>query len=175
MHEIFIDPEQLVLWRDVLNGADPDWDEIFASYRACLDWPATVFWRELAEYYPDAKILLNVRPTKRWVQSMEATICKLLPNREEHPDEYARDVLDMAEEAVNRRTFDGRLDDPSVLAEVFDQRTAEVCEAIDPERLLVYDVEQGWEPLCKFLDKPVPEEPFPRSNNAKEFWDIFGS
>lgn len=175
MHEVFIDPEQLTLWQDVLRASERDWDAVFACYRACVDWPATVFWRELADYYPDARVLLNVRPTADWVRSMQATICKLLPNRTEHPDEYAREVLEMAEEVVNRRTFDGRLDDPSLLADVFEQRIAEVKEAIEPERLLIFDVREGWEPLCEFLGKPVPEEPFPRGNNAAEFWQIFGS
>ena len=44
--------------------------------------------------------------------------------------------------------------------------------SIDADRLLVFEVSQGWEPLCKFLGVPVPKGPFPRSNNREEFWDI---
>lgn len=38
---------------------------------------------------------------------------------------------------------------------------------VPKERLLEWSVEDGWEPLCKFLGKPVPEnEPFPHANSA---------
>ena len=37
------------------------------------------------------------------------------------------------------------------------------------ERLLEFDVRDGWEPLCDFLHKPIPKEPFPRTNQRYEF------
>jgi len=49
-----------------------------------------------------------------------------------------------------------------------------VRETIPAERLLVFHVADGWEPLCEFLDAPVPDEPFPRTNPKKEFWEHFG-
>ena len=38
-----------------------------------------------------------------------------------------------------------------------------------PERLLVYEVKEGWEPLCRFLGVPVPQTPFPHVNDAETF------
>ena len=41
--------------------------------------------------------------------------------------------------------------------------------AIAPERLLVYEVGEGWDRLCKFLGVPVPAEPYPSENSREEF------
>ena len=37
---------------------------------------------------------------------------------------------------------------------------------VPPEKLLVMSWSEGWEPLCNFLDKPIPDEPLPRANDA---------
>jgi len=49
-----------------------------------------------------------------------------------------------------------------------------VRAAIPPARLLVFDVAEGWAPLCRFLDRPVPAEPFPRVNSTEQFWEMIG-
>ena len=61
---------------------------------------------------------------------------------------------------------------PAELAAAFDVEVAAVKNALPPERLLVFEVKDGWEPLCTFLDQPVPTIPFPRSNNTEEFRDL---
>jgi hypothetical protein len=71
-------------------------------------------------------------------------------------------------DAVNRRVFDGRFDRAHAV-EVFVRHVADVRAAVPPERLLVFEVAQGWEPLCGFLNVPVPDEPFPHANDAGEF------
>ena len=45
-----------------------------------------------------------------------------------------------------------------------------VRDAIPADRLLVFDVKQGWEPLCHYLGVPVPATDFPRTNNTQDFW-----
>ncbi len=52
------------------------------------------------------------------------------------------------------------------------RRAEQVGAAIPAERLLVFDVAEGWEPLCRFLDKPVPKTPFPRVNSTEEWWKL---
>lgn len=51
--------------------------------------------------------------------------------------------------------------------------TERVKKTVPSERLLVYDISEGWEPLCKFLQKPVPSEPFPHLNEYKEIRRLF--
>ena len=61
------------------------------------------------------------------------------------------------------------LDDRACMTDYFRQHTEAVKAAIPPERLLIYEVGEGWEPLCKFLGVPVPAEPYPSENSREEF------
>ncbi len=65
--------------------------------------------------------------------------------------------------------FGGRIDDRAHVIKVFEQHIAEVKATIPPDRLLVFDVREGWAPLCAFLGCPVPDEPFPRVNDSAQF------
>ena len=62
MEEVFTNPSQLPFWRAAVAGEKVDWDAVFAGYNSAMDWPSTHFWRELSDFYPDAKILLSLRP-----------------------------------------------------------------------------------------------------------------
>jgi hypothetical protein len=75
----------------------------------------------------------------------------------------------MVREIIVERTFGGRLDDCDHAIAVYERHNDAVKRAIPPQRLLVYEASQGWEPLCRFLGKPVPSGPFPRVNTTEEF------
>jgi hypothetical protein len=62
--------------------------------------------------------------------------------------------------------------DPEGLIAAFNEQEAAVKATIPAERLLVFDVRQGWEPLCEFLGKPVPDSDFPRTNSKEEFFEL---
>src|SRR5215210_7088160 len=67
-------------------------------------------------------------------------------------------------------TFSQRFEDRQYAIEVFNRHNEEVEEYVSPDRLLVYEVKDGWEPLCEFLNVEVPEgEPFPRLNDTATF------
>ena len=76
-------------------------------------------------------------------------------------------------ELVVKAAFDGNIDDADHAVKMFNRHVHEVQAAIDPERLLCFEVSEGWEPLCAFLNRPVPDEPFPRVNSRDEFDEIF--
>jgi hypothetical protein len=62
------------LWNAACDG-HPDWDRIFQEYRSAVDFPVAAFYRELAEHYPDAKVILTIRDSSAvWLKSMTATI-----------------------------------------------------------------------------------------------------
>jgi hypothetical protein len=161
MKEVLPSPRQIDLWRSVARGGTPDWEEIFTGYNAAVDWPAAYFWRELGAYYPDAKILLTVRSPESWYASMANTILKVL--------QTSTDPDSLGVRLIGQEVFGGRLDDPGHAMAVFERNTAEVQAAFTDERLLTYRLGDGWEPLCRFLGKPVPATPFPRSNAAEDF------
>jgi hypothetical protein len=165
MKEVLGDPEQTALWRGIAAGDPPDWEAAFAGYKASVDWPSAFFWRELADLYPEAKILLTVRSAESWHASMEKTIFKTL-RESTGPDSVGMKL-------VAGGVFGGRLDDPAHAIAIYERNTAEVQAAFPPERLLTYHLGDGWEPLCRFVDKPVPDAPYPRSNSTAEFNAIF--
>lgn len=175
MEEVFENPAQLPFWQAAADGQAVDWDEVFTDYHASIDWPSAHYWRQLAEFYPDAKVLLSVRPVERWWSSFSSTIKKILEIRETIPVEYPRAVSDMGYKIIAEQTFAGAMDDKTAVLAAFQKRIEEVRQTIPAERLLIFDVTEGWLPLCNFLNLPVPDIEFPRSNSKDEFWASFGN
>lgn len=167
MKEVLADPTRLARWRSIAQGAQgtesatPDWDDVFAGYRSTVDWPGAYFWRALARHYPDAKILLTVRSAVSWYASMENTILATL--------KASTDPASIGLKLIGEQVFGGRLDDRSHIIAAYEQNTADVEAAFPPERLLTYQLGDGWAPLCRFLGKPIPEAPYPRGNSTAEF------
>jgi Sulfotransferase domain len=78
--------------------------------------------------------------------------------------------IDMVGRVLEKTRFPDDLD-TEALRRAFIAHNEAVKATIPAGQLLVYDVKQGWAPLCEFLGVPVPDEPFPRSNDRREFWD----
>ena len=170
MEEVLKDPSrQIPLWHAALAG-QPDWAAIFDGYAAAVDWPSAAFWRELAAAYPEAKVVLTARAAERWHQSYAETIARLLSQADAASPEL-RPWFAMAFGVTRKSGFDGDASQAATIA-AYEANVAAVRTSISPERLLVFDVKKGWEPLCSFLDQPVPATPFPRTNNSEEFWEL---
>ncbi|WP_214411804.1 sulfotransferase family protein [Sphaerisporangium fuscum] len=180
MTEVIERPGQIRRWLEIARGRPVNWDDVLGGYDSCVDWPAAAYWRELADAYPEAKVLLTVRDPERWYASMEATILQQRRRGSTAGGRLMRGISSllgtdfaafttMASLTVDQRVFDGRLDDREHALKIFTAHIAEVKAAIPPERLLVYEVAQGWEPLCEFLEVPVPAVSFPRVNDTADF------
>lgn len=164
MKEVLANPEQLEIWRAIARGDPPDWEAAFAGYGSAVDWPSAFFWRELSEVYPKAKIILTLRSSESWHKSMSDTIFKVL--------KASTDPESIGLKLIAERVFGGRFLDPDHAIAVYEKNNADVQAAFDDDRLLVYHLGDGWEPLCRFLDRPVPDTPFPRSNSTAEFTEM---
>lgn len=164
MKEVLSNPGQLALWRAIARGDPPDWNAAFAGYRSAIDWPSAFFWRELSEVYPKAKIVLTVRSSESWHESMRNTIFKIL--------EASTDPESIGLKLIGERVFDGRFRDRRHTIAVYEKNIADVQAAFDADRLLTYQLGDGWDPLCRFLGTPVPSQPFPRSNSTAEFTEM---
>lgn len=169
MFEVRDNPKLLPAWQAVADGAAPDWNNIFRGYRSQVDWPGARFWRELAEHYPDAKVILTVRDPDDWFDSIQATIAPFIANRGKHPDPHPNAIAEMGHKLIVEGVFGGRLDDRTHATKVFRDHIAEVTDTIAPERLLVLDMREGWTPLCRVLGCAVPNISFPRLNSSKQF------
>ena len=154
------------VWDRAASGGPVDWDTLFARYRSAVDFPAAAFCAELAAHYPAAKVVLTERDPERWYQSFSDTIAR--PMSEELPDRLA-DWRAMVNKAITDRVFDGNVTDKAHVIACYERHNAMVRRAIPTDRLLVFAVTDGWEPLCAFLGLPVPAEPFPKSNSTDEW------
>ncbi|MFV1988299.1 MAG: sulfotransferase family protein [Gemmatimonadota bacterium] len=162
MGEVLADPSRIDHWLDAANGSS-DWDTTFDSYSAAVDYPACTFWRELADLYPEGKVILTVRDANSWFESTNATIMSPKFNAYIEPSPFG--------ELVRRTiwdTLDGRMGDRDFMVSYFERRNEEIQAALPAQRLLVYEVSEEWEPLCDFLELPVPDTPFPRINTREE-------
>jgi len=156
-------------WLSAAHG-NPDWDDIFKGFEATVDYPACNFWKELAEAYPEAKVILTMRNANDWFDSASATILspKLIEWQKKSflGDFIKKAVLKGIDEHVYERCF---------MIRHFEQHNSAVKQVIPNERLLVYEVKDEWEPLCNFLGLPIPDGPFPRVNSRKETEDLIKS
>ncbi len=169
MMEVIAHPDHAQRWRDAFHGEAVDWDAMFAGYRAAVDWPSCNWWQELAEYYPDAKVILSTRDPGRWYASVRDTIYASTRDALSSPDPSVRARGQWADELIWQHTFNGRMDDEAHVIEVMKRHEAQVERTIAKGRLLVFEAVSGWEPLCEFLNVPVPDEPYPRVNTTEEF------
>jgi Sulfotransferase domain len=166
-------------FRQAFEG-DADWDEIFEGKESEVDWPAAYHWRELIEVYPDAKVLLSVRDADAWVRSMENTINQVffgdslmhhLARAQYAIDPQYAAWIDLLSEMNwgERGAFAGTNGDPNAMAEAMERWNQSVIDGVPSERLLVWDPKEGWEPLCEFLEVPVPEQTLPHVNDTENF------
>lgn len=171
MFEVRDTPSQLPHWQALARGEKPNWNTVFAGYRSQVDWPGARYWRELAAFYPDAKVILTVRDPDEWYDSVEATILKLMDQRGQIGDPHVSGLVDMAHALIEIGEFDGHMRNRDHAIGVFNKRIDDVKREIPASRLLVLDVAEGWEPLCHFLGCEVPAISFPRLNSSRQFTD----
>ncbi len=160
---------QVPLWNKALNG-QPDWSAIYKGYVSAVDWPTARFYKELHEAYPDAKFILTYRDPESWASSFGSTIYELLKNRHQAPPDM-QNWLDMAFRTVQQNGFPAGLGHED-LRTAYEAHNQAVKRTIPESQLLLFQVKQGWKPLCDFLNVPVPDSPFPNTNNRNEFWEM---
>jgi Sulfotransferase domain len=180
MTEVFTHPEHAAFWGSAWRGEPADWEGVLGGYEATVDWPACTFYEELMERHPEAKVLLSVRDPEPWYESTRSTIYELSMLLESSPiarlifglisllvfGGFAGGRTSIVNDMIWQGTFDGRFEDKAYAIEVFERHIEEVKRRVPSERLLVYEVTEGWVPLCEFLGVPEPEETFPHLNDA---------
>jgi hypothetical protein len=171
----------LPLWEAAFEG-NADWNAIFGGEKisSTVDWPSAYFYRELLDYYPDAKVLLSVRDPQAWERSFRETIwtmshgntlMPLLARARAEIDPRWKRYLELVDRMFwgPQGTFAAGHAEPQQLIEQMLKHTVEVERAVPAERLLVWEVTDGWEPLCAFLELDVPDEPLPHANDRGTF------
>jgi hypothetical protein len=178
---VLADLDQVALWNRAMDGGGP-WEEVFAGCAATVDWPGGYFYKELLDVYPDAKVLLSVRNSASWEPSFRETIVgmchgeslmRLLASARGQIDPRWHRYLELVDRMFwgPQGTFAEGWAEPAQLIEQFERHNEAVKRIVPPERLLVWQVTEGWGPLCEFLEVEVPAEPLPHENDRETFLD----
>lgn len=163
-------PEHRERWLDIYAGKPADWPTLFAGFNSVVDWPACDFYKQFLAVWPEAKVILNVRDPEVWYESVKNTIWEnyqRMTSAGQGPE--TNNLARLLDVMMWQGAFDGKFEDKKYVIEAFERHTQHVKESLPPEKLLVFDVKEGWEPLCRFLEVPAPDKPFPRLNDTEAF------
>ncbi len=180
MVEVFEHSEHLAYWEAASRNELMDWNTMFHDYPATVDWPGCTFYKDLMVTYPTAKVLLSVRDPEKWYESVKSTIYQVskreITSFSASPSSFLNSIQpDIAsiKSVIDRLIWDGtfhnRFEDKEYAISIFNQHNEEVKAYVPPEKLLVYEVKESWEPLCTFLNVPIPDMPFPHLNDRESF------
>ena len=168
MMPVLDDPERATLFRRAAEGDLVSLDQALEGYRSTVDWPGAYFWRELVQRHPEAKVVLTTRDPAKWYDSAEQTIFRAAM-RHRDSGGPATTFARMAFATTWDGTFKGRFADRDFAISVFEEHNEAVRREVPAERLLEFEVSEGWQPLCDFLGVPIPDEEFPRLNDTQAF------
>lgn len=176
MTEIFVHPEHGPTWMAATAGQSVDWEAFLRDYGSAVDFPACSFYKEMMAAFPDAKVLLSVRDPERWYDSCIETIHAVVHT---WPTSWFgpyiprfKHVHRVSVKLIWEQMFEGRFLDRAFAIQRFKEHNEEVIRHVPPDRLLVFDVKQGWAPLCEFFGLPIPSTPFPHLNDTAEFKSV---
>ena len=173
--------DELPAWERLVEG-DADWDGILGDAQSCCDFPTSRYYNEIAEHFPEAKVVLSVRSSDGWVRSMRDTIWQMYfgdsvmrhvnAARAQVDPEWRRFLalmVHMTWDAQTGAIAGAEYADDEQFAAIMDRWNDRVRASIPAERLLVWNPADGWEPLCRFLEVPVPDGPVPNVNDTNAF------
>ncbi len=169
MLEILGDPSQALAWIDAIDGRSVEWAVMLQRYRAIVDWPGASFWRELSQANPEALVLLSVRDPESWYRSASDTI---FLSFDRVPPELSPWMVAVRKLMGDR--FSDQFENPTAMMDAYVRHNDAVRKDIPTDRLLEWNLGDGWAPICERLGLPVPSEPFPVTNSTDEFRQMVG-
>jgi hypothetical protein len=172
MFEVMEHPADIQHWQAAAEGQMPDWAALFANYRAAVDWPVASYWQELAGAFPDAIVLLSVRPTDGWWNSANQTIWAVM-RRPDPPDPMPQAQLRMVRTMLATR-FTPDWGNEKEARAAYQRHNELVRMTIPSQRLVEWRPGDGWDPLCRALGVPIPPDPFPHANTTDDFRAMAG-
>lgn len=181
MKNLLTNPDNLHYWTTLKTTGTTNWDALYKGFQATVDFPCYPWYKEHMKQYPDAKVILSLRPFEKWYTSFYSTIWQAQnPPESERAamgEKMAGDprlqsvmkVMGFAKQTITEDHFQGRFLDKEFMEKIFNEHNEDVKKYVPADKLLVFDVTEGWEPLCKFLEAEVPNEPLPHTNKKEDF------
>ncbi len=181
MKELLNNPEKLSYWLSMESSGTMDYDTIYDGFVASVDFPCYPWYKEHMEKYPEAKVILTTRPFDKWYKSLESTIWtagpQTLPEKLRMMsklifDSRLRKVIGcvkLAKRQIFEVSMQNRFGDIDFARKMWEAHHEDVKKHVPAEKLLIYEVKDGWGPLCDFLGVPEPSEPLPHLNKKENF------
>ena len=161
--------QQTQYFLDAASGRTVNWPEVFAGYRAAVDWPSAAYYKELMQAFPDAVVIFSNRSPETWYDSVASTIYRMVPNLPRwlrwlvpHIDRWGT----MVDKTIWQNEFGGQFEDRDAAIKFFNDRLAEVQAVVPAERLLIHSAAEGWGPICEFLGVDQPATDYPYVNDS---------
>lgn len=166
MFELFDHREHAPLWIDAARGGETDWS-FLADFGSIVDWPGAAMWDRLVDHFPEAIVVHSVRDDAgQWWRSLDATVAATIrERRDQEPDSPTRQFI----LALVERAGWPSIDDAEAMMAHYEDHDRRVREHVDPDRLVVFNPRDGWEPLAAALGVEAPDEPYPRVNTTEDY------
>ena len=171
MREVVLHPSHIKIWYDISRGEHPNWDRLFSGFNSAVDFPVCLFYEELVNKFPDAKFILTLRDFDTWYKSTANTIYKvptMLPGWFEWVVYPIRMFIEMQVILIWVGLFKNNFSDRESTELVYNEHIESIKKTIPADKLLIYRINEGWGPLCEFLNVEKPETPFPKVNDTAE-------
>lgn len=175
METLLENPYDLAKWKGVFTQND-DWCNLLQGYQSIVDFPACLYAVELYKYYPGVKVILTTRDAEDWYESTQETIykssfslwarLKLFLRALFTPRlRMLRQVELFVQKEIWRDCFKGQFKNKELAISIYNKHIEMIKREIPEKDLLLFDVKDGWQPLCDFLGvEKVPSEVFPQLN-----------
>ena len=170
MVECFGRPDQIAGFTAAVDGEPVDWTALMADFTAMVDFPGSLFWREIAAANPDAPILLSTRDAEGWYTSASNTIFVSMDSAPPEMQPWMQTVKRMLHDR-----FSDDFENKDAMIAAYEAHNAAVRAEVPADRLIDWTAGDGWGPICAALNVPVPDEPFPVTNTTKEFREMIGA
>lgn len=190
-----MDEEGSEFWVRAAYGrvTDQEWKDFLLGqgYVSGVGEPISLFYDDLMKVFPNAKVILTRRPAEKWYASMQKAIIEPRGFLERPPVSWifgafgwhqAKEKMEIVRaKAAERRhlnhtSWTATAAGKDVAVKYFENWNQMIINTVPKDKLLVYDVREGWEPLCNFLGVPIPKEPFPQINDSVTIgWLISGA
>jgi hypothetical protein len=158
---LFADRERHIKVNAALRGAESIKPELFTGFDATIGWPLCFLYEQQLLHFPEASCLLNVRDPEAWFESVCRAWKTLSVVRGMRFLPRLRPILNSLDFVEER--FGGPPKKEQWIA-AYEAHVAEVKHKVAANRLRVYRVEEGWQPICDLLEVPIPDIPFPIEN-----------
>jgi hypothetical protein len=172
MKDIYASPdcksESLAFQHAYLNRDELDLEKLYEGYDAAADFTDAAFYKEMLAKYHDAKVILTERSAESWFKSVQNIIFKAISVKVD-PSDPQYELSELSKTLI----FDGLMKDPKnfdneeLFTKMYLDHNAEVKRLVPTEKLYIMQLGEGWEGLCKFFRKDIPDVQYPNINSAE--------